>query len=79
MFLSLLEVPLEGHEFPSSFPAAELETTAHSQRTIGMYHMAIGLLSTKWTTALGTLGMDHPKNAMSQVLSMTWDHICKAL
>ena len=41
--------------------------------------MAIGLLSTEWTTVLGTLGMDHPKNAMSQVLFMTWDHICEAL
>ena len=78
-FLSLLKVPLEGHEFPSSFPTAELETAANSQRTIGMYNMAIGLLTAKWTTALGTLGMKHPKSAMAQVLSMTWDHICEAL
>ena len=79
ILLTLFKVTLEGHDFPSSFPTPELAAYAHSQKTIGMYNMATGLFSTEWTAVLETLGMDHPKNVMAQVLSMTWDHIYEAL
>ena len=78
-FLSLLKVTLEGTPFPSSFASPELETAARSQQTIGMYNMAIGLFSKEWITALESMGLDHPKTIMAQILSMTWDHICEAL
>ena len=78
-FISLLKVTLEGIPFPSSFPSPELESASRSQRTIGMYNMVIGFFSKEWTTTLQSMGLEHPKTIMAQLLSMTWDHICEAL
>ena len=44
-----------------------------------MYNMTIDLFSKEWTTALESMGLEHPKAIMAQILSMTWDHICEAL
>ena len=44
-----------------------------------MYNITIGLFSKEWAMALETMGKEHPKAMMAQILSMTWDHICKAL